>query len=92
MRNAFEILELSEDATPDEVKAKWKKLCMTHHPDRGGNQVKFHELKQAYEVAYAQACEPKLCPQCAGVGKVKRSHGFNSIDVFCELCGGSGHA
>lgn len=91
MSKAFATLGLPETATPDEVKAKWRQLCMVHHPDRGGNSVEFDELRRAYKAAHAEACEPKPCPQCLGAGKVKQSHGFSSIDLPCASCGGSGH-
>lgn len=92
MSKAFEKLGLLATATPDEVKAKWRELCVIHHPDRGGNPVEFDEIRRAYKAAYAEASEPKPCPQCQGSGKVKQSHGFSSIDMPCASCGGSGHA
>lgn len=92
MSKAFEKLGLPDTATPDEVKAKWRQLCMVHHPDRGGNPVEFDELHRAYKQAHAEASEPKPCQACSGSGKVKYSHGFNAIDMPCPTCGGSGHA
>lgn len=91
MSKAFELLQLPPTATPDEVKTRWRQLCMVHHPDRGGNPVEFDELRQAYKRAHAEASEPKACPQCLGTGKVKQSHGFSSVDLPCVSCGGSGH-
>lgn len=92
MSKAFEKLGLPTTATPDEVKAKWRRLCKIHHPDRGGNPVEFDELRRAYKQAHAEASEPKPCGACAGSGKVTQSHGFNSIELPCPSCGGSGHA
>jgi DnaJ-class molecular chaperone len=92
MSKAFETLGLPDTATPDEVRAKWRELVMIHHPDRGGNPCDFNDFRKAYKTAYAEASEPKACPQCHGSGKVKQSHGFNSIDLPCAFCGGSGHA
>lgn len=91
MSKAFTLLGLPTTATPDEVKAKWRELVMIHHPDRGGNACDFNDLRKAYQTAYAAASEPKACPQCLGSGKVKQSYGFNSIDLPCASCGGSGH-
>lgn len=48
MSKAFEKLGLPDTATPDEVKAKWRELCMIHHPDRGGNPVEFDEVRRAF--------------------------------------------
>ncbi len=92
MSKAFEKLGLPETATPDEVKAKWRQLCMIHHPDRGGNPCEFDELRRAYKLAHVEASEPKSCGACGGSGKVTQSHGFSSIELSCPACGGSGHA
>lgn len=92
MSKAFQVLGLPETASPEEVKAKWRELCMIHHPDRGGNPVEFDEVRRAYKAAYAIASEPKQCGTCSGKGKVTQSHGFSSIELGCPACGGSGHA
>lgn len=92
MSKAFETLGLPETATREEVKAKWRKLCMLHHPDRGGNSVEFDEIRRAYKAAYAKASEPKLCGACNGSGKTRVSHGFNNVEVTCRFCAGSGNA
>lgn len=92
MSKAFQTLGLPETASPEEVKAKWRELCMIHHPDRGGNAVEFNEIRKAYKQAMEEASAPKPCGSCGGSGKVKHSHGFNSIDLPCPTCGGSGHA
>lgn len=92
MSKAFATLGLLDTATPDEVKAKWRELCMIHHPDRGGNPVEFNTIRKAYKQAFEEASEPKACPQCLGTGKVKQTSGWSSIDMPCQACGGSGHA
>lgn len=91
MSKAFAAMGLSDTATPDEVKAKWRELCMIHHPDRGGNAVEFNTINKAYKQAVAEASEPKGCPQCLGTGKAKQTYGFSSIELPCAQCGGSGH-
>lgn len=90
MSKAFEKLGLPETATPDEVKAKWRELCMIHHPDRGGNPCEFDEIRRAYKVAFAEASAPKPCGACGGTGKVKQMHGWSSVEMPCPACGGSG--
>lgn len=88
--NSFEKLGLPETATPQEVTAAWRKLCMIHHPDRGGNAVEFCEVRRAYKEALAVAVRPKtgLCETCRGTGRMVKVHGFNSISVACTDCGG----
>lgn len=92
MSKAFTTLGLPDTATPEEVKAKWRELCMIHHPDRGGNPCEFNEIRKAYKIAMEEASQPKPCQTCNGIGKVKQSSGWSSIDLPCSACGGSGHA
>lgn len=91
MSKAFAAMGLPDTATPEEVKAKWRELCMIHHPDRGGNAVEFNTIRKAYKQAFAEASEPKACPQCLGTGKTKQTYGFSSIELPCQACGGTGH-
>lgn len=91
MSKAFATLGLPETATPDEVKAKWRRLAAIHHPDKGGDAAEFSRLRALYSAALAESMEPKQCIICNGIGKVKQSHGFSSIDMPCMPCGGTGH-
>jgi molecular chaperone DnaJ len=56
-KDYYKILNLSEDdkkLSSDElnkkIKNNFRKLAMTHHPDKGGDEVKFKEINEAYEV------------------------------------------
>jgi len=90
MNKAFMTLELPDTSTPEEVRKKWRKLCMIHHPDRGGNPVVFNTIHRAYIQAYKEASQPKTCPQCLGTGKIIQTSGFNSIQLSCPSCEGTG--
>lgn len=46
----YKILGVSKNATADEIKKAFRKLARTHHPDAGGDEAKFKELNEAYEV------------------------------------------
>lgn len=48
----YTILGLDESATEAEIKAAYRKLSKEHHPDKGGDEKKFKEIKQAYEVLF----------------------------------------
>lgn len=48
--NYYKILGLSKTATQEEIKKRYKKLVLEHHPDKGGNSDKFREIQEAYEV------------------------------------------
>ena len=47
--NYYDILGVKENAGQDDIKKAYKKLAMTHHPDRGGDNKKFQEISQAYD-------------------------------------------
>ena len=46
----YSVLEVSRDATPDEIKENYLRLALLHHPDKGGNKNKFKEIATAYKI------------------------------------------
>jgi DnaJ-class molecular chaperone len=55
MSNSFyNILEVPETATPEDIKKSYRKLSMLYHPDKNGNShestEKFQKINEAYEV------------------------------------------
>jgi molecular chaperone DnaJ len=49
-RDYYEVLGIGRDASPDEIKKAFRRAAVQHHPDRGGNEEKFKEVNEAYEV------------------------------------------
>ncbi|HOX61032.1 MAG TPA: molecular chaperone DnaJ [Candidatus Magasanikbacteria bacterium] len=50
-KDYYKILGVEKNATADEIKKAFRKLAMQHHPDRqGGNEAKFKEINEAYQV------------------------------------------
>ncbi len=49
-RDYYEVLGLVKDASDDEIKKAFRRIAVEHHPDRGGDEVKFKEANEAYEV------------------------------------------
>lgn len=49
--NYYETLGVSKDATDDEIKKAYRKLAHKHHPDKqSGDEKKFKEINEAYQV------------------------------------------
>lgn len=47
----YEILGVPENATPEQIKAAYRKLVQKWHPDRkDGNAEKFHQVQRAYDI------------------------------------------
>jgi curved DNA-binding protein CbpA len=72
----YEVLGVSPDSTPDQIKLAWREGARVHHPDRGGDKADFAKLAEAYEVlsneqrrsAYTiawRAAKSMTCP-CGG--------------------------
>jgi molecular chaperone DnaJ len=49
-RDYYDILGVGKDASADEIKKAFRRSAVEHHPDRGGDETKFKELNEAYEV------------------------------------------
>jgi molecular chaperone DnaJ len=49
-RDYYEILGIGKEASADEIKKAFRRAAVEHHPDRGGDEAKFKEINEAYEV------------------------------------------
>jgi curved DNA-binding protein len=49
MKNYYDILGVSEDASNDQIKKAFKSIAKKEHPDRGGNEKVFKEANEAYD-------------------------------------------
>ena len=48
MMTYYETLGLQPNCSQDDIKKAYRSLAMKHHPDRGGDEMKFKEIEEAY--------------------------------------------
>lgn len=50
-RDYYEVLGVKKDASADEIKKAFRRLAVQYHPDKeGGDEAKFKEINEAYDV------------------------------------------
>lgn len=49
-KDYYKTLGVEKNATADEIKKAFRKLAHQHHPDKGGDEKKFKEANEAYQV------------------------------------------
>lgn len=50
MADYYEILGISRGASDEEIKKAYRKMAHKYHPDKGGDEAKFKEANEAYQV------------------------------------------
>ncbi len=50
MKDYYKILGVSQSASSEEIKQAYYKLAHQHHPDKGGEEAKFKEINEAYQI------------------------------------------
>jgi DnaJ-class molecular chaperone len=86
MQDLYQILGVNKNATEEEIKQAYRKLAMTHHPDRGGDEKQFQEIKNAYEVL----SDPVRRQQHDNPGPFHHHHGNHEHSHFEFHFGGGG--
>lgn len=49
-KDYYSILGVEKSASGDDIKRAYRKMAHQHHPDKGGDQEKFKEINEAYQV------------------------------------------
>lgn len=49
-KDYYQVLGVEKNATSDDIKKAYRKLAHKHHPDKGGDEKKFKEISEAYQV------------------------------------------
>lgn len=56
-KNYYAILGVSQDSSQKDIKKTYYKLSFTHHPDKGGDQLVFAEITEAYDTLSSELRE-----------------------------------
>lgn len=91
-RDYYEVLGISKNASADEIKKAFRKLAVKYHPDKdGGDETKFKEANEAYEVL-KDAQKRQRYDQFghAGVGGASGGSGYAGSNPFEGFTGFGG--
>jgi molecular chaperone DnaJ len=98
-RDYYEVLGVGKDASADEIKKAFRKAAVKHHPDKeGGDESKFKEINEAYEVLKDQQKRQRYDQfGHAGVGGASGGgaggnpfEGFGGQNIHFDFGGGDG--
>jgi len=83
-RDYYEVLGVDKGASADEIKKAFRKAAVKHHPDKeGGDEAKFKEINEAYEVLKDQQKRQRYDQfGHAGVGGNGGQAGGNPFEGF----------
>ncbi len=83
-RDYYEVLGLSKGASDDEIKKAFRRKAVEYHPDKqGGDEAKFKEINEAYEVLKDSQKRQRYDQfGHAGVGSSAASDGGNPFAGF----------
>lgn len=83
-RDYYEVLGVNKSASADEIKKAFRKAAVQHHPDKeGGDETKFKEINEAYEVLKDQQKRQRYDQfGHAGVGGASGGGGYSGGNPF----------
>lgn len=85
----YETLGIKQEASASEIKKAYRKLAMTHHPDKGGDENRFKEISKAYEVLSDEE-KRKMYDKYGEKGLEGGAGGMDASDIFGQMFGGGG--
>ena len=92
MMDYYNTLGVPQDADTDTIKRAYRKLAMTHHPDKGGDPAQFQKISEAYAMLSDPSKRslydnPHTQTQGFPRGFNFNAQGFDINDLFSQIFG-----
>ena len=88
-KDYYEILGVAKDAPQNDIKKRYRALSKKHHPDKGGDEEKFKEISEAYNVLGDEEKRKKYDQMGQGYPGMPGDNGFggnvNMQDAYAEF-------
>ena len=91
MKNYYDILGVSEDASSDQIKKAFKDIAKKEHPDRGGDEARFKEANEAYDTLKNSQKRHDYDTMRKFGGTGNQQHPFFNEDIFGDFFSGFGN-
>ena len=100
-KDYYSILQISKNASADQIKKKYRQLALKYHPDKNSSEQaeqKFKQISQAYQVLSDPQKKQKYDVygtsdfDQAGFNWSNFTHGFQFQDLFSQIFGGFGRS
>ena len=82
---------MAKDAQPNVIKKAYRKLAMTHHPDKGGDEEMFKEIQTAFAVLGDEE-KRQVYDEYGEEGLRDGGGPSDAHDLFSAMFGGGGHS
>lgn len=91
MKDYYDILGVSEDASNEQIKKAFKDIAKKEHPDRGGNETIFKEANEAYDTLKNSQKRHDYDTMRKFGGTGGQQHPFFNEDIFGDFFSGFGN-
>lgn len=94
MRRYYELLGISSDASPEEIRVAYRKLARKYHPDANpgdkGAESKFKEITEAYEILSDPSKRMDYMAQGYAYGSSRTvNSAYDLLSIFLDMVSGS---
>mgnify|MGYP005840903363 CR=1 FL=1 len=92
MEDYYKVLGVSENASQEDIRKKYRSLSLKYHPDKGGDDKKFKELNEAYQILGNKENRDKYDFKRNNKGNPFGGEHFSGIppDIFQHIFGNQG--